>query len=589
MLLDQLHFESLTQRRRPFVWFCIAAFFGIAFFDTVQTGWQGQGNLWINGAAVITTRAIIYSLLGAVAVAGIVTDPMVRDRATHTQEAILTTPVTRIRLGLSRFSIAFLIVVTATAMFIPGMILGTRVSGIPPELIGPFVWQHYAAAMGWFLVPNFFLLATFVFAVASRWESRTLAYGATVAAIGLWVTTRMLLGRDILRQEMFTTYALLDPFGSIASSEFAAGHTVAQNNEIFPPLAGTLLWNRLIWSMVALVFLFAGVVSVPMRPRPVRWGKRKRSTPARVGSLGTALGSIPGRGVAKTPAQFSSSYAWQSFWLILRWELTTLWRQPGTHLCLAFVTFTVWWSAASAVTHQFSLPSTDLLVHNTGYYFDKVLVLAIVWVAGELLWRDRSLNTHELLDAQPISDFVRYLARTATLLVVVVVFWITAIIVNIGYQATHGYYRFEPGLYLTDSFVFKAPYYFWLALLAIAVQAMVRHRYIGIALVLLVYVGEVLLDALHLYHPLFRFGRVSHFWYSLMDGYGHFWQAHRWLLLYWTLGAITVWLVGWAYIWRGVDLGTRSQDARQRLLTKTGALGMVGTLCAFVATGGYIW
>jgi hypothetical protein len=159
--------EWRIQRRRPFVWFCFVAFFAIAFGDTVQTGWQAVGNQWVNGASTITQRALIYSLLGVIAVAGIVIDPFLRDSNHRVQECLLTTPAGKTTFGLAQFLMAFLVVVLATMMFIPGMIACTCVPGIPSELIGPSDWSHYAKALCWLLIPNYLLIAALVYVVGS--------------------------------------------------------------------------------------------------------------------------------------------------------------------------------------------------------------------------------------------------------------------------------------------------------------------------------------------------------------------------------------------------------------------------------------
>ncbi|QDU61960.1 ABC-2 family transporter protein [Planctomycetes bacterium Pan216] len=585
MFLQQMLLEWRIQRRRPLVWFCFLAFFSLALSDTMRAGWSAEGHVWINGAGIITNRAVIYSLLGVAAVAGIMSDPMTRDRAFRTEELVLTAPVDRITLGLGRFLVAFLVVIAAAAMFIPGMLLGTLASGIPPEVIGPTVPSHYAKAMGYFLIPNYFLLSALVFLISSRWQSKSLAFGSGIGALALWVTCRMMLGRGIFRQEVFSTYALLDPFGSIASFEFVVGRTVAQNNVLFPPLDGLLFTNRLIWIGVGCLFVVLGVALVPMRPRVTRL---KRNS-LLAGKSSNHAGIAPAKALGPTSWQASEPSPLVELVALLRWELMLICRQPSSKICLAFAAITIWWSAASSATYQFSLPSTDLLVHTTSYYFRKTLVLAIVWIASELIWRDQSLGVNELIDVQPSRDSVRFLSKTLTLVVVVVVFWMLAILVNISYQLAHGYVRLELGLYLTDSFIFKVPYYLFLAVLALSIQAIVRHRYIAIGIVLLVYVSETFLDALHWYHPLVRYGRVSHVWYSLMDGYGHFWKAHRWMLLYWSLGAVVVWLVGWGSYSRGTHPSPRRHYWRHRLLSARGGGALLVALSLFLGTGGYIW
>jgi len=566
--------EWRLQRRRPFVWFCLVAYFLLAVGDTVQAGWSASGGSWINGADAIATRSIIYSILSILVAAGIVGEPMSRDRVHGTAGSILTTAVGRVPLALGRFSVAVGLVLVSGLMFLPGVWLGTQAPGILPEYIGPFVPEHYLRSAVTFVVPNFFLVSAIAFAVASRWQSQAAAYAAAVGFVALWVTVRMLLGQDVLRHEVFARYALLDPFGSIASAQFTMGQTVAENNEQFPPLAGLLLINRIIWVTVAGGLTFFGVVCFPMREKratATRGGLRLRKQ-----SGSRALPSI----TSVIPGQVARIFAW---------ELRAIVRTPGAKLVLAFVAFSLWWAAASAVTHRFSLPSTDLLVHNTGFYFDKILILAIVWVAGDLLWREKQHRVDGLIDAQPTLDKHRYLAKLLALIVVVLVFWAVSIVVNVAYQASHGYTDFEFSLHFTDTFVFKAPYYVFLAVLALTAQVIVRQRYVAMGIVLLVYLSETLMDAMGWYHPMWRYGRVSFFWYSLMDGYGHFWEAHLWMIAYWALGAGCVGLLGWATLDRGPQPLGRWRLIRQRLGHGPGRYFGLIVLIAFLLVGINVW
>ncbi|MEM9657107.1 MAG: hypothetical protein AAF961_01990, partial [Planctomycetota bacterium] len=173
----------------------------------------------------------------------------------------------------------------------------------------------------------------------------------------------------------------------------------------------------------------------------------------------------------------------------------------------------------------------------------------------------------------------------------VLVFWAVSIAVNVTYQAAHGYTDFEFDLHLVDSFVFKAPYYLFFAVLALTMQIIVRQRYVAMGLVLLVYLSETLMDALGWYHPMWRYGRMSVFWYSLMDGYGHFWRPHLWLALYWSLGATWVWLVG-LRCWRsGCSLfGGRSARHLQKKRLGGGLAPATWLVAAaFLITGVHIW
>ncbi|MEM9167821.1 MAG: hypothetical protein AAGB48_12460 [Planctomycetota bacterium] len=562
--------EWRMQRRRPFVWFCLFAYFLLAIGDTVQAGWSAEGGILINGADQIATRSIIYSLLGVLVAAGLVSEPFSRDRAHASAGTVLTTGAGRTTLALGRFLVAASLVLVSGLLFIPGVILGSLAPGIAPEFVGPLVPQHYAAAAAIFIVPNFLLVSAVAFAVASRTQSQASAYASAIALVSVWITVRMVLGQDVLRHNIFATAALLDPFGSIASAEFAMGWTVAESNQRFPPLTGLLLANRAIWLGIASLLIAAGVVGFPMRERLPR-ARRKRGNTVSRAVVPTAVPNVFG-----------------PLGTMTAWECRTILRAPGAFLVLLLVAFSLWWSSASAVTHRFSLPSTDLLVHNTGFYFDKILVLAIVWLSGDLIWRERSNRVDPLIDVLPTRDWHRYASKLAALVGVVLVFWTLSIIVGLLYQAANGYYDFELGLYITDSFVMKAPYYVFLSVLALTAQVLIGRRYIAMGAVLLVYLSEVVLDAIGLHHPVYRYGRSSFFWYSLMDGYGHFWRAHLWMLTYWSLGAGAVCALGGLAFSRGHERTPGYRLLPSRLRSR-GGLAVLVLAVAFTAVGTHIW
>ena len=410
------------------------------------------------------------------------------------------------------------------------------------------------------------IVGALVFAVGSRYRSQAAAYLAGVSILVTWVLTRMILGQDILRHDIFPIYSLCEPFGTTASAQFAMEWTVAQNNERFVPLAGYLLWNRLIWISAAIIIIFITIRWLPIQPATPRAAFRKHSWVR-----------IPGGG-------FSNE-----LFLITRWEFLCLLRQPGLRLLTFLGALSIWFAATSSLTHQYSLPTTDLLVHTTAFYFDKILTVVLVWCAADTIWRDRQNRVDGTIDAMPTSDTNELLARTIATIVIVLGFWLLAIGVNVLYQILQGFHHIELGLHFVDSFLFKAPPYIWMSILAIALQVVVRQRFVAMGIFLLIYFSSVLLDALGLYHPIYRFGEVSFFWYSLMDGYGHFWIAHLWLLAYWTLGSAILWILAWASLTRGTNPYSRGTIIRKRLLQSKAKVVMAILLISFASVGGTIW
>lgn len=526
--VSQFLHEWRVQWRRPFTWICALLYFGIAFGDIVQIGLGATGMEWVNGGAIILDRAIILSVLGVLAAAGIVGDSMGRDRDESIEPVVLTTGAGRAVLGGARFLVCFLVVMLTTTLFIPGMLLGTLVPGIPQDLIGPFDFSHYLQAFLLFILPNAFVMSALLYAVSVITRSQAAAFGAALGLVALYVGALMLLGRDTYQHDKLPLYGLLDPFGTIASAEFAMNWTVQQANTHFVPFEGLLQLNRLIWLSIG---VFAALAAT-------RWMSLECHDASR---------SNAGAGKLRRLTLFTKlRYNAGELMSLLMWELVQLWRSPVRTLSFVFAALTIWWVAGSAQSSHYSLPSTDLLIHNTNYYFDKIMVLVIAWLAGELMWRDQRHGVSALIDSQPVSAAKRLFAKTCALIFIVLCFWAISILVNVAYQLSHGVYDIELWLHLVDTFIVKAPYTIWLAVLAIVLQVVIRRRFVAMGVFGVIWTSSVLLDALGLYHPLYRFGEAPFFWYSNMDGYGHFMVPHLAFTVYWAVSCAMLWLIALA-------------------------------------------
>ncbi|MEM7304827.1 MAG: hypothetical protein AAF372_04810 [Pseudomonadota bacterium] len=564
-LLCQVSMEWRQQVRRPFVWFSVIGFFALSFGATLEFAYGTSGYSWVNGADSIGTRALMLSILGVIVAAGVVGESLSRDKLYSTEEVVLSTGANKFILGFGRFAVTFLIIALISSLFIPGMILASLMPGIAEERLGPLVWSHYYQAMIIYMLPNLFLVSSVIYAVSARWRNQTIAFLVALALIALYTTALMMLGRDVYRHDVFQWFAMLDPYGNIAGAEHGLRQTVDQSNTEFRPLAGLLLQNRMLWVGISIFLVAVGTLAIPTE-------LKNKTTKSKI----------------KQRKSFISLKSNHQFLLMLYWELQTLWRHPGILILLAFAAFSIWWTAASSITHSFSLPTTDLLIHSTGFYFDKILILLLVWYAADLVWSDRHHRVDEIIDVLPTNDSWRLLAKTFALIAVVLLFWLLSIFVDITYQISKGFYDFELSLYLTDIFIFKAPYYLWMSILAIAIQIIVRQRFIAIGIVLLIYVSSTLLDALGLYHPIYHYAEVSFFWYSLMDGYGHFWKPHLWFLLYWTLISLFIWTLAWGCYSRGKNPAPRAYLLKQRLLQGKARFVLPANILAILFVGGWI-
>jgi hypothetical protein len=142
-----------------------------------------------------------------------------------------------------------------------------------------------------------------------------------------------------------------------------------------------------------------------------------------------------------------------------------------------------------------------------------------------------------------------------------------AMVTGMLIQVFKGYFALEPGLYLYVLFGIMLPQYALLAVLAIAAQVIINHKYLAYFVLVVFYAVVVTLSGFGMNHPLFLYGTTPDFIYSAMNGVGHYMPRERAFELYWA-GAALVLLAGSAVLWpRGTngDLASRLRLARRCL------------------------
>lgn len=157
-----------------------------------------------------------------------------------------------------------------------------------------------------------------------------------------------------------------------------------------------------------------------------------------------------------------------------------------------------------------------------------------------------------------------------------------------GYQLSKGYTQLEPLLYLKGLALASASYILT-AWLAIVLQVLSNHKFIGYLATIGILMSWMVLGTLDFDHNLVAFAQAPATPYSDMNGYGHFITGWAWFTGYWTLFTLCALLVAAAFWVRGTPepLRTRAAIAKSRLAGKAGLLLASGVI-ATVAVGAWI-
>lgn len=575
-------FELRYQLRQPVFWVAGLVFFLLVFaaiaVDVISIG--AGGNVHKNSPRAIGEIVLTMTVFFMFASTAFVANVIVRDDETGFGPIIRSTPISKFDYLYGRFLGAFA-AVALSFLFVPAaIVVGSVMPWVDPETMGPNNPAYYAFAYLWLALPGLFLVSAIFFSLATATRSMMATYLGVAAFLVLYVTATSLL-RD---PEKLVLAAYLEPFGLAAWDLATRYFTAAEANAVLPPLAGPLLWNRLIWLPASLAILGAAYVTFRFETPGIRASKRAdaakdpppavRSTPLPRPNLRAA--AIP-QLIERTRFEMRQVFLSPAFVVLL---LIGLFNSAGGLLLGA--------ELEGAALY----PVTRWVINTLEGAFTLVIIVIAIYYAGELVWRERDRRTHEIIDATPAPDWTFIVPKTVALALVLIATLMVSVLGGIAVQLSRGFLDIQPEKYLFWYVLPVALDWTLIAILAIFLQAISPHKFIGWGLMVLYLIGTISLSQLGFDHVLYNYasipeGRVP---LSDMNGLGDFGVFAAWLRAYWSAFAVLLLVLGYGLWRRGTEvrLVPRLRRLPRRLLGPAGAIGLAA-LGAFAGLGGYIY
>ncbi len=583
MLWELFRFELHSRLRQPTVWVFFGVF-ALAAFATMTTGavsvGGGTGSTAIDAPLVIAQTLTLFSVIGVVVVTAFVATSVIRDFEQRTYSSFFTSPITKSALVLGRFfgslAIASLVFVGAAV----GMFIGTKMPWLDPERVLGTGLGTYGWTLAILVVPNLFVMGAVFFAVGTLTRRVLYAYVAVAGFFVVYVVSQGLiagLDNDVLA-------AVADPFGLTAIAVDTRYWTVAERNSAMPQLGSLLVTNRVVWSVVAVGALGLTVARFRLAA-PNESGRRAtRDDEPAVAVDGPMPRVAAARGRAVTIAQLRHQ---------LSVETSGVFRSTAYFVIALFAALNAFGGIWGSIAEMFGTPVypvTGLLIDILDGSLSLFVLIVIVFYAGELAWKERRLGLGEVYDALPVATWVRVVAKLVALWVAVFGILAVGVMVSIGVQLFIGGVAIEPVLYAKGVFVLQGSRWMLIAALAIVLQGLANHKYVGFLLMAGYFVIVSVMSLVDLERGLYRFAASPDTPYSEMNGYGHFVTALFWYRLYWTLAAIVLLIIATLMWPRGTDarLRLRLRAARGRMRGRIAA-ALVALAAGFAATGGYIF
>lgn len=189
---------------------------------------------------------------------------------------------------------------------------------------------------------------------------------------------------------------------------------------------------------------------------------------------------------------------------------------------------------------------------------------------------------------RPTGRFV--LPKIVAITLVLVATLAASIVAALAVQMLRGYWQFEFGNYIWWYIVPWSIDLALLAVLALFIQVLVPHKFVGWLVMLLVIVSQVVLNQLGWEHSLYHCAGGPNVPLSDLNGQGRFAQYRGWFRAYWAAIAVVLVVIQHALWRRGVSGSLRARLARMpRRLAGAPAAIAAAALLAAAGLGGYIF
>lgn len=574
-------FELRYQLGSPVFWVASGIFFLMTFGATTipQIEIGDKGSTYVNSPYSIIQILGIMSIFAIFILTAFVANVVVRDDETGFGPIVRSTPIRKFDYLFGRFTGAFIAGMIAFLSVPLGVVIGSFMPWLDPVKLGPFRPEDYLYAYFMIAMPTLLVMASIFFALATVTRSMLATYLGVVAFLICYLVLTALFSKP----QFDHIVGLIEPTGLGAISEATKYWTAYERNTLLPPLSGIVIENRAIWFGISFLMLALAWWLMRFETRGLRASASRAET--------EALAAPPALRPLPTP-RFDVHTRLVQAWKWTRFEMALLFKSPAYFVLLALGLLNAgasMWSA-DEVSDFKTFPVTRVMIDALVGAFTIIPLIIAIYYAGELVWRERERRTHEIFEATPVPDWAFVFPKIAAIVLVLVSTFLISAVAGVLVQTIKSYHTFEIWHYLAWYVAPETVRAVLLAVLAVFVQAISPHKYVGWGLMALYLVATITLANIGFENHLYLYGTAGTIPLSDMNGEGQFWIGPAWFDFYWCGVALILAVLAYALWRRGTELRFKPRLARlpSRLKGVAGALAAIGLLVA-IGSGAFIY
>lgn len=582
-------FELKYRIKRPGTW----AYFGLLFLFGLVTSIYGNTpsseKVFANAPAAITQMLTLISLFGMLIASAVMGVPLYRDIEHKVKDYFFSYPVTEKGYFLGRYFGSLLFLLLITFGFQLGMMIGFSLgpfAGLEEaDRFAPLNLWHFLQPTFIYYWPNLIFTGTIFFCLVAFTKKVNATYvGSVLFFIGYLLANALI--QDLDKQNLVD---ILDPFAFNTLNNITRYWTPVEQNTMLTSLSGNLLWNRILWIGVSLVIFFVSLFRFDfIRFLDMRVGKKLKASSETVAKKVRNISLIP-----KGIKSFSNQIYLRHMFNMSKLETGNILRDVYFLAMivggLLFLFLDGWFGFTRYSTPD--LPTTFSMLQVKDFTYIIFVYIILIFYAGEVVHRDKSVKYAGISDALPVPNWVMYGSKFLALVLVCFLLVNMVMVCGLANQILRGYFRFEFAQYFTDLYLIELPEYLQLTMLAFFVHILVNKKFLGHVLSISIWLIMFgLRDLAEIDYNLFFYSYTPNYLVSDMNGFGHLLKGVSWFNFYWLALGVALMILG-NLLWnRGPESGfkTRMKVMRQRMNTiSVGALA--AALICWVGAGAFIY
>lgn len=584
MFLDIFIFELRYRFTRPATYIYFAMLFLVATLLIGFGNTPASEKVYHNSPIVIANLQLLISLFGILIASAVMGVPIYRDLEHKTGTFLFSYPISKFSYFMGRFWGSFVTLLFISLGSIIGIYVGSLLGptfGTDAMRYGPNEFMNYFQPWFTLTVPNLWFAGTLFFALIVFTKNIKSIYSGGIVVFILYLFTNF-LAQDIENKDLVQ---IIDPFGLNTFFLQTRYLTPFEQNSYILPVTGNLLINRILWICVGLVFFLAAYFRFSFN-----YFFQTSQNKSKESKVNEALPLIKN---VQAKADFGGAYHWNTFKTMASIEVQNITKDVYFRSILlggvVFLILDFWIGSTNYSVPNF--PSTSFLMEYKTFDYNIFVFIILVFFTGETLHRDKSSGYAVINDTFPVRDSAVIASKFVGMTFVCLILATIPILVGVMVQTLKGYFHYDLGVYLVDSYLISFPDYIQMVMLVFAVHLVVNSKFAGHAVAIGIWLVMIVLRSFadYNFNPFFYSYKPSYTW-SDMNGLGHFGEPLLWFNIYWTLIGVFLILFFSIFYNRGTDISLKNRisSAKGKLLQKTAltsyAFLSIGLLC-----GGFIF